>query len=255
MSKTLIISAAAAAALLAGSAFASTPAAKAAVKHGSTPEQVAANALPPASNVAPASAPTAAPATGGPAYAITGFRSATFGMTEDQVKAAIARDLGVTADKARTENNPMQGTTALVVQASLPPGPGPATVSYIFGASTHRLIHVNVIWATGQTPSSADRTAIVTAGAQLTSYFKAQPWDPKTTDRSGLIGNGQGLLLFDATDPKGGNVQVQLNNLPLSRTVNGKTETTDPKGPAILQVSYAQDAAHPDVFQIKQGAF
>ena len=250
MSKTIITFAAAAAALVAGSALASTPAAPPAVKKIATPQQMAANALPPASTVAPA-----APAAPGADYAINGFRTATFGMDEAQVKAAITRDFGVAADKITSGSNAMQHTNLLVVHTNLPPGPGEATVSYIFGATSHKLIHVNVAWGTAQVPTSADRTAIVAAGAQLSSYFKAQPWDPKTQARSGLVGNGQGLLMFDATDAKGGNVQVEIDNLPLSRTVNGKTETTDPKGPAVLRVSYAQDAAHPDVFSIKPGSF
>ena len=102
MSKTIMTFAAVAAALAAGSALASTPAAPPAVRHAATPQQIAANDLPAASNVAPAAAP-------GAAYAINGFRTATFGMTEAEVKAAIARDLGVPADKISTQSNPLSG--------------------------------------------------------------------------------------------------------------------------------------------------
>lgn len=252
MSKTIITFAAAAAALLAGSALASTPAAPSVARKTPTPQQVAANALPPASNVAPAGEPAAAP---GAAYAINGFRSATFGMTEDEVKAAITRDLGVAADKIGTQSNPLQRTSALVVHTTLPPGPGEATVSYIFGATTHKLMHVNVIWVTGATPTPADRAAVAAAGLQLANYFRSQPWDPKTQVRSGLVGNGAGILMFDAADAKGGSVQVEADNIPLSQTVNGKTQSNNPKGAAMLHVSYAQDLAHPDVFAIKPGAF
>jgi hypothetical protein len=250
--KTIITFAAAAAALMATTALASTPAAPPAAKHAATPQQVAANELPPASNVAPAAEASAAP---GPTYSIAGFRTATFGMSEEQVKAAIAHDFGVPADKVQSASNVMQHTNVLVVQTALPPGPGNATVSYIFGASTHKLIHVNVAWATSATPTAAERSAIITAGAQLSDYFKAQPWEAKAGRPVGLIGNGSGILMFDATDSKGGNVQVEVDNMPLQRTVKGKTETTDPKGAAVLRVSYDQDAAHPDVFQIKAGSF
>ena len=252
MSKTLITFAAATAALAAGSALASTPAAPAAVKHLATPQQLAANALPAASNVAPAGPPAATP---GAPYAINGFRTATFGMTEAEVRTAITRDLGIAADKIATESNPLQRTTALVVRTSLPPGPGEATVSYLFGATSHTLMHVNVIWATAAAPSTSDRAAIAAAGLQLSNYFRPQPWDPKTPVRAGLVANGAGLLMFDATDSKGGNVQVEADNIPMSRNVNGKTESNDPKGAAVLHVSYDQDAAHPDVFAIKPGAF
>jgi hypothetical protein len=249
MSKTIITLAAAAAALLAGSALASTPAVPSAARPASTPQQLAANDLPPASNVAPAAAGSAA------TYAINGFRSAEFGMSEDQVKAAITRDFGVAADKIAAGRNTLQHTNLLLVRTALPPGPGEATISYIFGATSHKLIHVNVAWATGQTPTAAERTALVTAAAQLQDYFKAQPWEAKAGRPVGLIGNGSGLVMFDAADAKGSSVQIQIDNVPLSRTVNGKTETNDPKGPEVLRVSYDQDAAHPDVFQIKQGSF
>lgn len=250
--KTIITFAAAAAALMASTALASTPAAQPASKHAATAQQVAANELPPASNVAPAAEASAAP---GATYAIAGFRTATFGMTEDQVKAAITRDLGVPADKVQASSNVLQHTNILLVQTALPPGPGTATVSYIFGATSHKLIHVNVAWATSATPTAADRAAIITAGAQLSDYFKAQPWEPKAGRPVGLMANGSAIMMFDAADSKGGSVQVEVENMPLTHTVNGKAETTDPKGAASLHVSYDQDAAHPDVFQIKQGSF
>ena len=250
--KLITLTASAALAVMASAALASTPAAKPEPKKTATPQQLAANALPPASNVAAAAAPAASP---GATYAINGFRTATFGMTEDQVKAAIARDLGVSADKIRSETNALQHTSALTVQTALPPGPGDATVTYIFGASSHTLMHVNVIWSTGATPSTADRGAIAAAGLQLANYFRTQAWDPKTPVRAGLVGNGAGLLMFDATDPKGGSVAVEADNIPLSQNVNGNTQSNDPKGAAVLHVSYAKDAAHPDVFAIQNGAF
>jgi hypothetical protein len=249
------ILAASAMALIASAALASTPApGAAAAAKAALPQQVAANELPPASNLAPSDLAPPAPATGvRPGYAISGFRSAQFGMTEDQVKAAISHDFGIQAGKVSTETNPLERTTALIIKTSLPPGPGQATISYIFGASTHRLMHVNVIWATNATPSAADRQSIATAGLQLATYFRTQPWDPKTQVKAGLTQGG--LLMFDAADAKGGTVQVEADGIPLSRQVNGKTESNKPTGAAVLRVSYAQDIAHPDVFAIQPGAF
>jgi hypothetical protein len=188
-----------------------------------------------------------------PGYSVNGFRSATFGMTDEQVKAAIAQDFHLSAGQVRTETNPMQRTTALIIKTALPPGPGEATVSYILGASSHRLVHVNVLWASGPTPSATDRGAIAAAGLQLINYFRGQPWGDKTPAKAGV--SQSGALVFEAIDARGGSVQVEAAGIPISRKVDGKDEATSPTGPAVLRVSYAQDAAHPDVFSIKPGAF
>ena len=75
-----------AAVLLCGAGHASAPVVRAAGMP-TTPEQLAARALPPAANVAPAGAP-AADGLRRP-FAVGGFRSAYFGMDEQQVRAAI----------------------------------------------------------------------------------------------------------------------------------------------------------------------
>ena len=251
MSKTLITFAAAAAALMAGSALASTPAAPKAAKPAASPQQVAANALPPAANVAPSGQPAAA-ADAKAVYAVNGFRSATFGMTGDEVKAAITHDFGVAADKIAVQGSPLEGTSAMVVQTSLPPGPGQATITYIFGAASHKLMHVNVIWATGAAPTDADRGAIATAGLQLTQYFQGQAWQKFIRPQAGQ----NGVVMFGGLDPKGSAVVVETDGIKLSvKDKDGKVTSNAPKGPAVLHVSYAQDLAHPDVVQIKQGAF
>ncbi len=252
MSKTILTIAAAAAALVAGSALASTPTAKPSVGKTSTPQQVAANALPPASSVAPSGQPAPAAAGTKSTYAVNGFRSATFGMSEDEVKAAINRDFGIGADKIVAQASPLEGTTALAVRTALPPGPGEATIDYIFGAKSRRLTHVNVVWATGPTPTDAERGGIATAGLQLSKYFQGQSWQRFVQPAA----SQNGVLMFGGLDPKGAAVLVETDGIKLSvKGKDGKVAANDPKGPAILHVSYDQDVAHPDIVQIKQGSF
>src|SRR5215831_212091 len=105
-------------------------------------------------------------------YVIKGFRGATFGMTQAQTKAAIAADFGPTA-KITDNANIIEGTQALQVSLDhLDPGPGAALVTYIFGATSHTLTHINVVWVVPGEPTAEQRAAIVTASVQLTNYFQ-----------------------------------------------------------------------------------
>ena len=144
-----------------------------------------------------------------------------------------------------------------MVRTPLPPGPGEATVSYLFGATSHTLMHVNVIWATAPAPTASDRAAIAAAGLQLSNYFRTQPWDPKTPVRAPRPDRQRfGHPDVRPTDAKGGNVQVEADNTRCRATSTARpSPTRRSKGGAVCDVSYDQDAAHPDVFAIKPGAF
>src|SRR5262245_28899360 len=56
----------------------------------------------------PAAATAASPAPTASAAQVTGFRSATFGMSEQDVRAAIAKDFGVKPDAIKAETNPSE---------------------------------------------------------------------------------------------------------------------------------------------------
>ena len=248
MRKTVCAMVAAGAVSLGGGALASNPVDRAAGRP-ITPQQLVARALPPAANVAPTGEPD--PRGARAPYEVRGFRSARFGMDQDEVKAAIARDFGMPADSVSTLVNANEGTTVLMVRTPLPPGPGLAVVSYILGATRHRLIHVNVVWTTGPEPTSAERQAIATAGLQLSGYFRKQTW-PKAPLKVGLTHDG--LLMFGAEDAAGASIDIEARAVVVVRTLGGKVETSHPTGPAFLKLSFAQDPAHPDVASIAKGS-
>lgn len=187
--------------------------------------------------------------------AIKGFRSARFGMKEAQVRAAIRNDFGANA-KLSTAANAGEGTTALTVAlASLDPGPGPAQVTYIFGASSKELIHVNVAWISADKPADAERSAMVRAGVELMAYFKSQFARPKAA-AAGAASGVNGVVLYAAVDDAGASVEVKLDGVALARTVDDKTVASPkPAGPASLVISYARNALHPDIKTIRTGAF
>src|SRR5580700_3707906 len=67
-------------------------------------------------------------------YQVTGFRDARFGMSEQDVRAAVAKDFGLKPADITSAVNPVEGTTVLTAKvASLDPGPGRAVVAYILG--------------------------------------------------------------------------------------------------------------------------
>jgi hypothetical protein len=190
-------------------------------------------------------------------YVIKGFRSATFGMTQAQTKAAIASDFGSTA-KIAENSNIIEGTQALQVSLDhLDPGPGAALVTYIFGATSHTLSHINIVWVVPGEPTAEQRAAVVTAAVQLTNYFQNLPNPLKAT--AGATPTGpNGLLMFAGVDKKGAGIEVATDGISYQATKkedNKETTSPPPKGPAILRVSYIANAANPDIQKIKPGAF
>ncbi len=213
-------------------------------------------AKPPAAAPKPAPAPAPSPASpSGKALDIKGFRSATFGMTPAQVKAAVTSDFGPTA-QIQEAADPSQGTQIMVVKVDhLDPGPGPAQIGYVFGATSKTLNVINVVWATGPEPTEQERSAIAQAGQQLAAYFQTGPAPARTMQGMRAFG-ANGLILYTAADAKNSGIMVTIDGIEYHGTTGDKTVASPaPKGPATLRVGYELDASKPDVKVIKPGAF
>lgn len=185
-------------------------------------------------------------------YLVTGFRSAHFGMSADEVRQAIVRDFKP-AEGAVTEiTNPVEGTRILLLRlAKLDPGPGPATVSYILGSTTQRLVHVNVTWTTGEKPLESLRDKITAAGVLLNNYFRGQKWMPgKTT--GGAPEGANGIALFIGVDPQNAAVELHLSGVTV---VGPGGPGPAPTGPAQLHLSYIANVTNPDISKIKPDSF
>jgi hypothetical protein len=185
-------------------------------------------------------------------HAITGFRSAQFGMDASQVQAAIANDFKPAPDAVSVLENPTERTQVILLRlAALEPGPGPASVSYILGATTKRLIHVNVVWKTDDTPADDTRNKVAAAGVMLSNYFRNLAWKQGTTT-SGVADGGRGVVLFAGVDPKNAAVEVRVSGV----ATNGvEGVAAKPEGAAQLLLSYISDIQKPDVAIIKAGTF
>jgi len=181
--------------------------------------------------------------------AIEGFRGANFGMTQMQVRAAIAREFNISAAAITASENVLQHTQVLSVKLpDLVPGGGDAAVSYVFGYTTHRLIEVNVLWS-AQIDPKITPAMLYQNGESLQNYFATEGFP---ADRStGNVATANGILLFRATDSNGNAVLLILSG----------AMTKDPKSdksilsPEALTLAYAADPQHPDIFQLPKGSF
>lgn len=208
--------------------------------------------------IAPAERATAAPgsAAQAKAYTVSGFRSARFGMSRDEVMAAIAKDFGVAASSVKPLENTVEGTTALVAEVgTIAPGPGKATVTYILGRNSHKLVHVNVVWYLDATAQSVDRNLMATAGLKLQAVFDQYTWEKGKSVRNVPTGANSVVMLL-AIDNAGGAIELRADGLSYRTQKDGQSvDSPTPTGPVRLRLSYAQNATAPDIAQIKPGQF
>jgi hypothetical protein len=191
-----------------------------------------------------------------PNYEVTGFRDARFGMTEADVRAAVKKSFTVKDADIKTSANPTEGTALLIVRVdSLDPGPGPATITYIFGNKSKKLIQVNVVWGEDAPNNSSDANAILGAGTRLERYFQGFSWRKDTT-RMGIPVGENTVVLFAGEDEKKGAVRVVVDGIKYQMNREGKeTSSPDPKGPPKLVINYIADRENPDVAKIEPGKF
>jgi hypothetical protein len=191
-----------------------------------------------------------------PRYEVTGFRDARFGMTDADVRAVVKKSFAVKDADIKTGANPTEGTTLLIARVdSLDPGPGPATVTYIFGNKSKKLIQVNVVWGEDAPNNSSDANAIIGAGTRLERYFQGFSWRKDTT-RVGVPVGENTVVLFAGEDEKKGAVRVVVDGIKYQMNREGnQTNSPDPKGPPKLVINYIGDRENPDVAKIEPGKF
>ncbi len=201
----------------------------------------------PASN-RPATPPaTGAPATAEPEFRLTGFRSALFGMTPDQVRQAIRRDFSIPADKIETAENGVERTQILAITVpDLLPGSGPVQVAYVIGFRTRQLVQVTVTFGGAANPQLAPATAVDLARMLQTHLvsvgYKADTVAVNLTQPDGTV------LVFRGDDTQGRRAIAALAGV-------AAPEGQRPAVPPTLQISYIRDPQNPDVFQIRKGDF
>jgi len=187
----------------------------------------------------------------GPPARIEGFRQVLFGMNEEQVRQAIRKDFTAASAKISSTIHPSEKTTVLsLVVTDLLPNTGNARISYIFGYRSKKLIQINIVW-TSEGTSASDETVVSTANS-LRDYFASQ-----NHKSDSVVANRQltenTILVFRANDLQGRTVLLVLSGVATEARQEAKKGARPP--PLTLELSYIQDAAHPDVFRIAKGQF
>jgi hypothetical protein len=205
-----------------------------------------------AENAAPTSEAEQQPAPPArPPASIDGFRQALFGMNEEQVRQAIRKDFPAAAGKISNAVHPSEKTTVLSLAVpDLLPDTGKARISYIFGYRTKKLIQVNIVW-TSEGNATSDETLIGTANS-LRDYFASQNYTPETVVANRQLAENT-IVVFRAGDMQGRMVLLVLSGEAAAARSDEKKGPRPP--PLSLELSYIEDAAHPDVFRIGKGQF
>jgi hypothetical protein len=206
-------------------------------------------------DAAPAAAPAAPAATSPrPAVApastldVTGFRSAKFGMNENDVRAAIMKDLGVKADAIRAETNASEQTRVLLVKApDVLPGGGIAEVSYVFGYKSKTLIQVGATWSKA-TDEKMTPDQLFSNSTVLRAHFVAAGYKPDTVATNMPIAGG--ILMFRGSDAKD-----RTTMLILQGTLAKDDKEQNVLTPTGLVLFYVADAKTPDVYRLAPGSF
>ncbi|MBB3264624.1 hypothetical protein FHW79_002242 [Azospirillum sp. OGB3] len=200
----------------------------------------------PAAQAAPATTAPAGAAEAAPAAKVTGFRSARFGMSGDEVAKAIAKDFKIEGKDIRRETNATERTTSLIVKVDdLQTGAGPAVVAYILGHSTQKLFQVNILWGGAVNPK-VDPNALVGAANALRNYFVGQGYRQEGMLLNAPVGDGSQVVVFRGTDSQG---RMSL----LTLAVPPKPSDDTPALPPSMQLSYIEKPNEPDVFRIEKG--
>lgn len=196
-------------------------------------------------------------------YTVTGYGNFRFGMTADEVRAEIAKEYPDAVASLKEATDPVDRTLGIaIVVKNLPIGDGSATLSFVFGFTSHKLIAVTASWLADGNPSADIRQGLLDAGTQLTAKFVGYRWPAFATARGQIVKPGS-VILFSGKDTKGGGVEVRVDGIALDaeepRDAAGKPVPPQhqdaPEGPARLRLSYVASVDKPDIYRIPAGAF
>jgi hypothetical protein len=173
---------------------------------------------------------------------VDGFRSAKFGMDENQVLQAIIKDFKVPKEMIARGSNPTEKTTHLVISLNNLILPGGVTqINYSLGHKSKRLKRVNLYW--GEGVSEKIDPELVTAVANiLSTYFKKKRFKKEKYLLGGKFSDGT-ICVFRGLDKNDRMIFLTLH------TLNSKKN--DKKKRIRLKLSYLQNYRDPDIFSSK----
>jgi hypothetical protein len=183
---------------------------------------------------------------------ITGYRSAAFGMTEAETRAAIAADFGIAANDIPRATHDLQKTTILTIAVNgLVPGSGQAEISYVLGYRDHTLFQVTVLWR-ARDDSAAAMGRLLLAAQSMINRFALLGFPDGHVAPGSVMGDGV-KMLFRSRDSHGKLALIGLYS-PSANDGSGSAEISGKERPW-LRVSFVRDAGAPDIFEIEPGQF
>jgi hypothetical protein len=205
----------------------------------------AALALPAAAQKAEQKAPANPPAAQAEGYRLEGFRSAAFGMTEQQVRNAIRKDFNLSGDKVKVEENAIEKTTLLTVTVpELLPDAGPARIAYILGFKSKKLVQVNLLWGT-PVGERVRPEKLRGAAEALGQYFLGLGFPRENVVANVKLKDGT-WVVFQGSDAQKRTAVLRFAESPAA---DGKPAA------AMMSLFYIQNPDQPDVFRIGRGQF
>jgi hypothetical protein len=197
---------------------------------------------------------------------VTGFRTASFGSSEADVRSAIQKDLGVNANQIQASDDAMHGTRILSVKLErFAPLNLPAQVDYLMGAHCRCLIRVVVGWAVAD--NSAERSQALAGVSALAQRFSSESWGEGKAVVNRVLGDvktGQDLGMVFFRGEEGAALVVLLGG-PVTVTPQagaGDAKAGTPPGVVAdvdhlrsISLVYEADVAHPDVLTNQLAGF
>jgi hypothetical protein len=192
------------------------------------------------------------PATPPAANGIEGFRSAKFGQTEAQVRAAIKEDFKLADTAIKAATHPLEQTRSLsIVVRDLVANSGEAQVAYVFGFRSKTLIQVNILWNAAD-PAGAE--IVIGAGNALRDYFVGQTtrFVKEQVKANVQLPDGR-ILLFQGADDKGRAIELVMV-VAARPPAQGQPADQRP-GSAQLRLLYVLAPGNSDIQRIGPGQF
>lgn len=188
-------------------------------------------------------------------YLTIGYGNARFGMSQEEVRETIAVDYALAVAGLKDSLHEVNRTPLLsLVVNELAPGPGPATITFVFGALSQKLIAINVYWLVPGVATSAQQQKLIEAASTVTAGLLEYRWPLLAVSR-GIVPVPGVLLVFSGKDMAGGGVEVRLNGVDVdiekpnagAQSLAEREHRPAPPGPAQLHLSFVANIENPDI--------
>jgi hypothetical protein len=182
-----------------------------------------------------------------PSFRVEGYGQLRFGMDAEQIKARLRLDFPQANPVLIDRVDAVSRSRILTLELpSLDPGPGVATISCVLGATSQRLIAVNVIWLDPDKASKTQETLWINAATKLAITYAAKPW-PLFNTTYGTVAAPGVSVVFTGHDEVGGAVEIKLQGVttPLGSSLE----------PSSLRLTLVANSIRPDIYRLAADLF